>query len=120
MPRVDIETLDKDTRVGVDIRIEEPMRMSVSAQKVLQSEHVALMCMPDDHRPTGILFDQADAAQDERAHDPLAELGLGNQQRSQSRPASEPASGNREGGNERHFPKRAPRSGGFRRRFRAR
>jgi ATP-dependent RNA helicase RhlE len=37
-----------------------------------------------------------------------------------SRPQSEPASGNREGGNERHFPSTAPRSGGFRRRFGAR
>jgi len=33
------------------------------------------------------------------------------------RPPAEPASGNREGGNERHFPSTAPRSGGFRRRF---
>jgi ATP-dependent RNA helicase RhlE len=37
-----------------------------------------------------------------------------------ARPQSEPASGNREGGNERHFPSTAPRSGGFRRRFGAR
>ena len=33
------------------------------------------------------------------------------------RPQSEPTSGNREGGNERHFPSTTPRSGGFRRRF---
>ncbi len=33
------------------------------------------------------------------------------------RPPAEPASGNREGGNERHFPSTAPRPGGFRRRF---
>jgi ATP-dependent RNA helicase RhlE len=33
------------------------------------------------------------------------------------RPQSRPVSGNREGGNERHFPSTAPRSGGFRRRF---
>ena len=34
-----------------------------------------------------------------------------------ARPQSQPVSGNREGGNERHFPSTAPRSGGFRRRF---
>ena len=34
-----------------------------------------------------------------------------------ARPQSRPVSGNREGGNERHFPSTAPRSGGFRRRF---
>ena len=33
---------------------------------------------------------------------------------------SRPVSGNREGGNERHFPSSAPRKGGFRRRFRGR
>jgi ATP-dependent RNA helicase RhlE len=32
-------------------------------------------------------------------------------------PQSRPVSGNREGGNERHFPSTAPRQGGFRRRF---
>ncbi len=36
------------------------------------------------------------------------------------RPQSEPASGNREGGNERHFPSTTPKFGGFRRRFGAR
>jgi ATP-dependent RNA helicase RhlE len=34
-----------------------------------------------------------------------------------ARPSAKPVSGNREGGNERHFPKPAPRPGGFRRRF---
>jgi len=34
-----------------------------------------------------------------------------------ARGQSQPVSGNREGGNERHFPSTAPRSGGFRRRF---
>jgi ATP-dependent RNA helicase RhlE len=34
-----------------------------------------------------------------------------------SRPQPQPTGGNREGGNERHFPSSAPRSGGFRRRF---
>jgi ATP-dependent RNA helicase RhlE len=38
-------------------------------------------------------------------------------QQGNARPQPEPASGNREGGNERHFPKRGPQSGGFRRRF---
>jgi ATP-dependent RNA helicase RhlE len=34
-----------------------------------------------------------------------------------ARPQPQPASGNREGGNERHFPSTSPRPGGFRRRF---
>jgi ATP-dependent RNA helicase RhlE len=39
-------------------------------------------------------------------------------QQSNARPESRPVSGNREGGNERHFPSTAPRrGGGFRRRF---
>jgi len=40
----------------------------------------------------------------------------GHQRRPQPRPQSQPVSGNREGGNERHFPK-SPARGGFRRRF---
>ena len=37
----------------------------------------------DQHRTAGAALDQADPAQDQRAHDALAELGLGDQQRAQ-------------------------------------
>ncbi len=37
----------------------------------------------DQHRAADAALDQADPAQDQRAHDALAELGLGDQQRAQ-------------------------------------
>ena len=44
-------------------------------------------------------------------------FGARPQYKDNARPESQLTSGNREGGNERHFPSTAPRSGGFRRRF---
>ena len=38
---------------------------------------------PDQHRAADTALDQADAAQDQRAHDALAEIGLRHQQRAQ-------------------------------------
>ena len=40
-------------------------------------------CRADQHRPADAALDQADAAQDQRAHDALAEIGFGDQQRAQ-------------------------------------
>jgi ATP-dependent RNA helicase RhlE len=53
-------------------------------------------------------------------HSGRPQLGGRPQHRGGARPQARPVSGNREGGNERHFPSRTPRSGGFRRRFRSR
>ena len=39
---------------------------------------------PDQHRAADAALDHADPAQDQRAHDALAEIGFGNQQRAQS------------------------------------
>src|SRR5471032_1263234 len=46
-------------------------------------EQAAVAGRPDQHRPAGIDVDQRHAAQDQRAHDALAQLGLGHQQRAQ-------------------------------------
>jgi ATP-dependent RNA helicase RhlE len=73
--------------------------------------------------PTGVDWRRPQGRQPQRSAPPTQPARprqRGYQPRSQSRPAAEPSSGNREGGNERHFPGRAPRSGGFRRRFRSR
>ena len=63
--------------------IEALVRMAVAAEEVDQPEHVAVAVAADDHRAAAAALDQADAAQDQRAHDPLAKLGLGDQQRAQ-------------------------------------
>ena len=53
--------------------------MAVAAQEIGQPKHVGIGLVADDDRP-GAALDQPDAAEDQRAHDPLAEIGLGNEQ----------------------------------------
>ena len=59
------------------------MRLPVAAQEGLQPDDVGDVRRADQHRAAGAGLDQADAAQDQRAHDALAELGLGDQQPAQ-------------------------------------
>jgi hypothetical protein len=59
------------------------MGVPVAAQEAGEPQHVAVVGRADDHRPAGAGLEQPDAAQDERAHDALAELGLGHQQGAQ-------------------------------------
>ncbi len=52
------------------------VRVAVSPQKSLQPEHIAVFAAAQDHRSADILLQQRDTAQDERAHDPFAQLSL--------------------------------------------
>jgi len=58
--------------------------MAVAAEKALQTKHVAVLSTADDHRPARPRLQETDAAQNEGAHDPLAEFRLGDQQCPQS------------------------------------
>ena len=60
------------------------MRLAVAVEEILQPRHVAERRRADQHRAARAFLDQGDTAQDQRAHDALAEIGLGNQQRAQS------------------------------------
>ena len=60
------------------------VRIAVAGEKALQADDAARIRRPDQHRTAGAALDQADAAQDQRAHDALAEIGLGDQQRAQA------------------------------------
>ena len=64
--------------------IEQMMRNAVAGEKSVQPDHAAGIRRPDQHRAAGAGLDQVDPAQDQRAHDALAEIGFGNQQRPQS------------------------------------
>ena len=66
---------------GVGLGVEPLMRMAVARQEAFEPQHVAVVGAADDHRPARAGLEQADAAQDQRAHDALAELGLRDQQR---------------------------------------
>ena len=59
------------------------VRLAVARQEILQPRHVAERDRADQHRAAGAALDQADPAQDQRAHDAFAEIGLGHQQRAQ-------------------------------------
>ena len=77
---IDMEAFDQRLCLRIGLRIEPLMRMAVAAQKPLQPQHVAVLGAADDHRPAGPGLEQADPAQDQGAHDPLAELRLRHQQ----------------------------------------
>ena len=59
------------------------MRIAVTGEKPLQPDDTARSRRPDQHRAADAALDQADPAQDQRAHDALAEIGFGDQQRPQ-------------------------------------
>ena len=49
-------------------------------EEIDQPQHVGVVAGADNHRPRAG-FDQSDPPQDQGAHDPLAQLGLGDKQR---------------------------------------
>ena len=57
------------------------MRLAVASQKILQAQHIGRLQIANQHRPAAAGFDMGDAAQDQRADDPFAELGFGDDQR---------------------------------------
>jgi hypothetical protein len=54
--------------------------IAVSGEKDLQPDDVRSGRRPDQHDAAGASLKQGDPSNDERAHDPLAEVGLGDQQ----------------------------------------
>ena len=59
------------------------MRLAVARQESLQADHPRLREFTDKDRPDHVGLDQADAAQDQRSHDSLAEIGVGDHQGAQ-------------------------------------
>ena len=57
--------------------------MPVAAKEGREPQHVGIVRRPDDERPAVPGLDQRHPAQDQRARDPLAEAGLGDEQRPQ-------------------------------------
>src|SRR5262245_44331929 len=60
------------------------MRVAIAAEETLEPQHITVLRAANDHWSPGSGLEQPDAAQDERAHDALAELGLRNQQCAQT------------------------------------
>ena len=59
------------------------VRVAVALEERLQAQHVRRLRVADDHGSTHAGFDERDAAQDQRAHDALAQIGFGDDQRAQ-------------------------------------
>ncbi|MEI9899751.1 MAG: hypothetical protein WDN31_05935 [Hyphomicrobium sp.] len=80
-----LELLDQNLTAGVALGIEALVGMAVAREKALEPQHVAVFGAADDNGAAAATFKKAHAAQDERTHDPLAELGLGDEQGTQPR-----------------------------------
>ncbi len=65
----------------IPFRIKQMMRKAVAGEKSLQANDAAGIRGADQHRAADAALDQAHPAQDQRAHDALAEIGFGDQQR---------------------------------------
>ena len=70
-------------RLGVVIEIDVVVRMSVARQKLLDPQRAGAMRRADEHDVAEAARDQLDAAQDERPHQDLAQLGVGLDERQQ-------------------------------------
>ena len=78
-----MEALDQRFRLCVLLRVHPLKRMPVAGEEALEPKRVAVADMADDDGAAGAIFQDADPAQDQRTHDPLAELGFGDQERAQ-------------------------------------
>jgi hypothetical protein len=83
--RADLVLVGQHLGIVVEQRIEVVIGLPVAPQKVLQARQGGRARMRDQHHATGPRFDQGDAAQDQRARDALAQVGLGDEQGAQGR-----------------------------------
>ena len=71
-----MKALDQGLRAGIGLWVEALMRMAVAGQKAFETQNIAIIGAADDDRAAGAGLEQANPAQDQGAHDALAELGL--------------------------------------------
>jgi hypothetical protein len=57
------------------------MRLAVASQKIREAQHIGRLEITNQDRPAATGFYMGDAAQDQRADDPFAELSFGGDQR---------------------------------------
>ena len=67
-------------RLGIGVGVERHARRAVAGEKALEPQHVGIFGAADDHRPADAGLEHLRAAQDQRAHQPFAKLGFGDQQ----------------------------------------
>ena len=66
-------------RFRVGVGVERLPRMAVATEKTFEPKHIAVSRTADDHRSASSRLEQPHATQYQGAHDPLAQLRLGDQ-----------------------------------------
>ena len=69
--------------VGVAVEIDVGVRMAVARQELFDAKRSSAMIRPDEHDVAEPVRDQLHPAQDEGAHDQLAEFAVGLHERQQ-------------------------------------
>src|SRR5258706_3157769 len=73
---LDMKAFKQGLCLRVGVGIESLTGMAIACQESLQPKDIAIVGTADDNRAANARFKQTDAAQDEGAHDALAQLGL--------------------------------------------
>ena len=81
----DLKALDQRSRTWIGLWIEPLVRMPVAGEEPFEAKNIAVIGAADDHRPAGTHIEQPHTAQDQSAHDALAQLGLFDHQITQPR-----------------------------------
>ena len=71
-----MEAVDQGLGARIGLWVEALVRMAVAGQEAFEAKHIGMIGAADDHRPAGAHIEQPDPAQDQGAHDALAEFGL--------------------------------------------
>ncbi len=74
-----MEAFEQGPRAGIGLGVERLVGMPVAPEESGQPKHVGMVRPADDHRSAGAGLEEPDAAEDERAHDALPELGFRHQ-----------------------------------------
>ena len=78
-----LEPLEQGLRFGVHLGIEALVRMPASREESLEPQHIGMLRGSDEDRSAAPGLEKSHPPEDERAHDPLAELGFLYEQLSQ-------------------------------------
>ena len=79
LTHVHMEAIDERLGLRIGLRIKPLAWMPIALEKALKPQHVAIIGTADNDRAAGSGLKQADTAQDQRAHNPFAEIGLRDQ-----------------------------------------
>ena len=79
-----MKTLDQHLCLCVGVGIQQLMRMSVTAKKALEPQHVAVVDVTENDGAARPALQYGGPTQDQRPHDALAEVSFGNDQRPQA------------------------------------